>query len=356
VEQKNEESESVPFLVHLHQSLVREKATLLSLFILLLIATILYLSSTWSALHLSHAARTLAQTARDVVKQGGNDDQLQKEILLKLEQLQHRDDLSEAALHLAIAFVVAIVIIITVEIYSSRRTHREINQYRDSIAREVWSALSGRLVPPTIVDEIQGILKAQAIKENVSYTLTFMRYEGLPSNAIVLQRKLAYTVRNLTRRRISHPIRSMIQNVRQDVTCHTKAGVTLTLPRHVELRVDGVVVPLSEDAKTLQKNSQGQLRNLVYDVDLGKTKDRAEVYIFTEEQLLIGGENHYLQLVPVTGLTVTVENKLEDVIKVRDVQLGHPNWSEFVPGADGVYRYNGAVLPGQGIAISWEPV
>lgn len=344
-----------PWYSHVINLIVEQRATAISLLILGLLAMIFYMFSRLSAEHLFSGAHRLGDTARHVVTSGGNDEVLDREILVQLLAIQRREDLSEALLHVSIAFGVAIIIVLTVEISSSSRRRREINEYRDAIARQVWTALSGRLVPAEIVAEIQGILKADAIKESVTYVITFLRYDGLPADTIVMQRKLTYTIRNLTGRRISHPVRSFIHSGASDIQCQSK-GVKFTVPRHIDLQVNRKAVPLNEPSKTLRRNALGQLRDLWYDIELGRENDRLEVFLCGEEQVPIRGANEFVQTVPVTGLTVTIDNKIEDIVGVQEVRIFHPNWEEFRKGLDGIYRYTGAILPGQSLSVSWAPV
>ena len=138
--------------------------------------------------------------------------------------------------------------------------------------------------------------------------------------------------------------------------CEISQGGASTTTRHRELKVNGVAVELSESHQTLMRNAQGQLRDLQYQVTLGRKDERAEVFILTEEQVPLGGQNSYVQTIPVTGLTVSIDNKIDDLIKVRDVDFAHPNWEDFVAEADGAYRYSGAVLPGQSFSVFWEPI
>jgi len=329
--------------------------TLVSLLILLLFTALLYIFSTWPTLQLAHGAKLLAQSAKRVTAQHGNDEALERELLAQLGEIQYRDDLRAVAIHISIAFLVAFVIILTVEISSRARTQREINKYRDAVAHEVWSALLGQLVPTQIVGEIQGILKSNVVKENVRYTLTFMRHEGMPDDVIVLQRQVVYVLRNLTGRQISHPVVSIFESVMPDYECHDKGNVRFTIPRHIKLNVDKDEIKLSAEDGTLRRNARGQLRELRHIVTLGRDRDTAEVFLFSEEPVPISGQNHYVQTVPVTGLTVRYENKIDNLIEVTDVQLLHPNWESFAKGADGVsYSYAGGILPGQAFEIFWR--
>src|SRR5260370_830497 len=95
---------------------------------------------------------------------------------------------------------------------------------------------------------------------------------------------------------------------------------------------------------------------MTYDIDLSSNDGRAEIFLVSEEPVRLESSNTYLQTVPVTGLTVLVDNRLDHLIKVREVSFGHPNWAEFVKGPDGEYRYPGGILPGQSFTIFWEPV
>jgi hypothetical protein len=98
------------------------------------------------------------------------------------------------------------------------------------------------------------------------------------------------------------------------------------------------------------------LRGLSFDVSLSRTDETKEIYFSSEERLKTRDKNQYMQAKVALGLTLRIDNKLENRIRITEVWLLHPNESDFVRSGDGVYTYPGAILPGQSFAIAWEPI
>lgn len=282
----------------------------------------------------------------------------------------------ELLTHLAIAFFVAVIIIIAVESIAAfrreketndymektkqqmdeytKRTHDNILNYRDSVANAVWQAIFGRLVPSGITKELEGILKSSVVRENCRFTLTLMPpYRGMDDESIVLRREVTFNLKNLTNQTITHPLRIYIHSDFDDTSAIDHNGNKVIVPGHRVLTFDGNI-PGSGIKNFLKPDEKGRLRNLEATINLEQGMG-VEVYQCMEEQARLRDKNIYVQLTPTDRLTVVVRNEYKQRIEVSRVSLHHPNFSSFKASPDDVYHYSGGVLPGQSFALSWQP-
>lgn len=319
----------------------RRKEIGVFLFILLLFAALFYSYSMSGPSAANHAASKILQ---DVQRQVAvpEPETLRARVLAVLEDSQEERGHRDLALHLAIALIVAIFIIITVELSTRQELKRETDLYREALGREVWSAITGRMVPPEIGREIEGILKADAVRLNVEYVLTFKRYQELAANFVVLRRDLSYRVMNVTNSTVKWKVRSIIESEFPRMTFRDgdKSG---SVPRHISLMIDG------------ENHLRGNpLENVEETIVLPKGKG-AEVFVSSEEPARIPGENSYTFLTPGTAFRLTIVSaEVSDLITNLKVLFNHPNRDEITLRVDGSYRYEGGFLPGQGFVVQWK--
>ncbi|MGH7487006.1 MAG: hypothetical protein ACREMY_15595, partial [bacterium] len=86
--------------------------------------------------------------------------------------------LSEICLHIAIAAIVALIIILTLEINVRRFSRQEEKKLRDRISKDVFQALFGRIVPPEVFHEIDGVLRQDTVRSDCRYRITLLPKEG----------------------------------------------------------------------------------------------------------------------------------------------------------------------------------
>jgi hypothetical protein len=275
-------------------------------------------------------------------------------VLITLQDIEGHDFTRDVLLHLSIAFVVAVVVMLAVEMQSTRRRTREMKAHRTAIAESVWQAVVGRMVPETVVREIDAILKVDFIRERCRFTVTFQKpYEGMDPGFIVVRREVVYTLVNVTGSSIQAPIRSQISPVHAHIEGQID-GERRRVARHLRLKVGQLTIPLSLERGTLTKDEHGDPLVMSYDLrmDVGA---RVEIYICSEEALQRRDQCGYFQLTPIDGLTFTInDSAVKDLVEVQEVRLAHPNWRAFKPSEDGVYSYEGALLPGQGVVFRWK--
>jgi hypothetical protein len=322
--------------------------------VLLLLAAVFYgvslsgpVSSLRAAADLSQKIEALTQPDKNQHKEA-----VTNLLVSELESADRRDFAREICVHLAIAFVVAVIIIVTVESSSASRTRREVRDYRDAVAREVWQAIFGRLVPQEIAKELDTIMKATVVKDDCRYVLTLKpAYTGMKEGFLVIRREVTYTLRNITNHRMTHPINVSIHNEYEDMNAQDEDGTAITLPRHLDLKIDKATPP-GGIAAFLKDDEFGRKRKLDYDINLGPGEAK-ELYLCNEEQARVTDQNLYVQLGFVISLQLFIQNHHPGIV-VDQAQLHHPNWKSFTPGADGTYRHIGAILPGQSFVVRWH--
>jgi hypothetical protein len=141
----------------------RYKATLITLGLLMFLAVFFYRLHIFTPHTLSREAGELLSTVRSTEEKGGTEEDVRAAIILTVESMKDEEFWSELEKHAAIAFVLAFIVIVAVEIYATEQTRREIREYRDSVANEVWKAISGRQVPKMLTQELEAVLKTDIV-------------------------------------------------------------------------------------------------------------------------------------------------------------------------------------------------
>lgn len=336
-----------------------QKETSITLFLLLLLAIVFYLFSLYLETSSFEISEHVIETIDEFREGQKTDKGLRSVISDEIESIKKYGFYSELLIHLSIAFVVAIIIILSVEIYTSDRIKREIMEYRNAVAKEVWSAIFGKFIPGNIVTEIDDIYMSQVIKEKCRYILTLMPLpttgnEPRNNDFLLLRRHVIYKLKNITGKTVEHEIRAYISNPYPDIQIVGQNGNTITCPCHVELKIDDENIELIKD-NNLLKNENNQYRNLIHKIKLPKESAPKTISLITDEQFRLRDSTSYIELIPVDGIEVFVNTKC-DGIAFKNVNLYHPNWKDFKPGPDGSYIYDGGILPGQGFEIIWAPI
>lgn len=289
---------------------------------------------------------------------------LQDITIARLDNAVSSTFMRDLELHAAIALGVAGLLILSVEIYTKRNLRREfgdftrsletrfsmtanaLEAYQKQIAESVWSALSKRLIPRAISSEVERIIKTTVVMEDRLYTLTIgaLQSSDLPPDTFILRRELSFTVRNVSGEEgYPYQFRSRIVNPVEDLTI-TQNGETLRLPCHRLLKVNDETIDLS--------NASGSdKRRIAYVIVLPKD-GTARICTVHEEPCRFTDTQVFATSVPVNRLTLRIINNYPN-IEVVNVTLYHPTAS-FENRQQGLWIYNGGLLPGQGFAVSWR--
>lgn len=314
--------------------------------LLVLMATVAFASFLAYLWALYGRVEPVANLSREIreASHGRHDDTII--IPLILRHLRHEgwiDYVRETCLHLSAALFIALIVIVTVELYSRKKLRQEVRRQRKLIARDVWVALFQRFVPPSVVSEVMEIVKHDVVKDKSCYSLTLTTCDGLQDDRLVLRKDLTYSVRNIKGRPVDFPITSYIDS---ELT-HQREDILL--PRHVHLSVNGAEIPLD---KILRDEPTSNIKVLLEHTIVLEVGESALVSLRAEEVKPKEGTNSYIQLSPSVGLTIVVHNELPDV-ELKQVRLNHPRWRALKEVGPGVYSFDGALLPGQGFYVRW---
>jgi len=228
-------------------------------------------------------------------------------------------------------------------------TLQQINDYKEEIASDVWNAISRRLIPRIIAEEVQNILKSEIIKENCIYTITLgvddYEDQDIPNDLIISRCVNSRTIRNLSNDVFNYPLRANILNPLGDINLKRKNDhAEVTLPRYTELNIDNLNPEYLHDTE----------RTLNRDIELPKN-GAVNICTTYEEQLLLTGSNTYTTAIPTSNLTVRVINNSKR-IKLQSVELQHPRYKDFIKKQDNLWVFEGGMLPGQSFTIHWRNV
>jgi hypothetical protein len=242
--------------------------------------------------------------------------------------------------HLSTAFLVSLILMLIVELYMRRKAYEE-------TGRDVLEYVLKKEVPPIIFNEVRdNILNSPVIRKETRYEFKFSknRYNDLPSNMIMIERKTIYEIHNLTSRRIIHPLRaSLFLYPSAEV-----AGGTVELPRFVELRING------ETVKPLETEIDRGSIVLKHPVSLKKSGS-ATILLLSEELVWNCDTGVWFSVTMGENLYIHITELPPDLL-IRDVELIHPSSSEFKSPRENFWEFKGGILPGQSFKMSWELV
>jgi hypothetical protein len=222
---------------------------------------------------------------------------------------------------------------------------RDFAEDRKAVAQDVWKAVTGRLVHPSISDEIENILKSTVTKYDVRYKITLSKllYGNIPEGFIVLRRELRYSLLNMAGVPLSHSIFStIIGHTDQNLRLHLPAGGEVGLPRHILFRVDG---------KELSPETSTQIHHPL-DLD-ASTDPQHEIEIVSDELLRETDRSFYVTLSLAVNLDVLIVNDCPELVEVKRVDFLHPSYQLFRRVTPFRWQFHGAMLPGQSFLITW---
>jgi len=258
----------------------------------------------------------------------------------------HKAAIYELLVHASIGLIVAALVIALVEFRVRNLNRKEIEEYRNAVSENVWKAVSGKLVPPEVVHQIERALSFETARVDAWYTFDFTDAPTLKgmtnTNLLLVRRKQMYSLHKLDPRdTVNHRIGSSFDNA---AAFEDTAGNKY--PRFTNFYVN-------EKPVTLENTGA-----IGHDQPVGD--DPVSVVIESEEIYPADSCQYYIEGSPIVGLTVVATTSGCPKLKVRDVCLTLPRNSkrtELRPRRPnqvaGEWEYAGAVLPGQGFSIEW---
>lgn len=259
---------------------------------------------------------------------------------------------AEIATHVGIAFLVAGVLLITLEFRAKRVLHREVLGFLDEVARNVYKALLERIVPEEVFNEMNEILRTEVIRRDCEYWITFMKPRSdMPPGYFVIRRTLTFTVENQLNKSTVFPIRSVYSGS-EKLTSDAWRGRQF----HTRLEINGSPVRIEEGKNLFMRDGKPVLEHPIRLGPRGSGTDSAEVLLLGEEPCFVAaGHNSYTQGTPVIGIKVTIFNEHPEAITAPSVQMNHPAREQTKHvAALSRYHLERAFLPGQGFEIGWE--
>lgn len=317
----------------------------------LIFGYILYTYSATPLMEHNQRAQNISVDIERVYRESEPGEKSMNLVYLILGEIVHSQEMSfwqGLGRHVALALFVAGILILFIEIHSHQERRKEARTYISSVAANVWRAVSGRLVPDEICKEIDGILKADILKEDCQYTITIgVQYEGLSEIYVVVRRELSYFARNLTGvPSTNYTVVSSIKNDLPDLDV-TFEGKAIKLPMHLKCEIEGQeIVP----SKYLVPDNRRELR---YNFSLPRDGTR-RVYLVWDEVCRLSDANFYITFTPIKDLTVRVIC-LGGRVRLKEIRLLHPRTADFVALQEDLWTFKGGILPGQGFSISWGP-
>jgi hypothetical protein len=258
---------------------------------------------------------------------------------------------AEISTHVGVAFLVAGILLVTLEFNAKRLLHREVREFLDLVAKNVYKALLERIVPPEIFAEMNDLLRAKVIRRHCEYVITFAKpTDDLPAGYFVIRRSLSFRVENLLNISTTFPVRSVYVgyvneedptvDVWKDRSYHTGLFINnkeIPIVKGQNLSVDGDVIILDQALHLAPKGW-------------------ADVILLGEEPCrTAAGKNGYVQGTPVIGIRVNVVNEFPEEIGESTVLMHHPASGKMEHfAALNRYSLDHAFLPGQSFEVRWK--
>ncbi|MEQ9617716.1 MAG: hypothetical protein RIG61_00900 [Deltaproteobacteria bacterium] len=329
------------------------------MFLLLLFLFLFSFASYYYAKYSYEGAEDLADKIVSNINNSQNDKEKRKILMNEIGNAQARTHKQEIARHLALAFIIAAIVIIFVELPSEWRNYKIIIEYANLISNSVWKAISNRSITSPITEELDAIIKMDVIRREFKHKITFIieGYSDLPDNHMIVRSEVEYLIYNLTGKK-DHPyvIRSDASNLMYPQLIKVlKDGKTYFLPGHIGLAIDNIEKNLNE----IFKSKDPDRRNLEHVMKLPEEKDKPrKIQIIKEDILKYPNDFDLWVLYELTeDLTINLENQVSGLVSSDHVtmKLNHRRGKEFTKTLfKNEWTFKGGLLPGQSYYASWN--
>src|SRR5438270_3592360 len=308
------------------------KFLILMLVLVFLLAVVSYLSAQWDQLKVHR--RELEIVSQLKASHDSTED-LATRLQVELQALDRQEYRAGIWHHLSLAFLISFITILAVEFHTRSRMRKDLQIHLEEVKQNVWEALGRRLLGPRIAKEIEAIMKEYAAKESCVYKITFKPpCEGVPADRVVVVIENSFKVRNLS----GTPDRT--HRVRASISNYEPID---PFPRFTAFKIDGK----DELAESRDPN------NFLFVSKTMRLPEGAQecivVLISVEVVYKIRDSESFITEVPMEGVEVTVVNQTPDRIGFVGFELFHRSVSPEHP-MEGVWRFDGAFVPGQGFA------
>lgn len=244
---------------------------------------------------------------------------------------------SEICLHIATAFLVALILLVALEFKAKRAAHHEMVLYREMVAKDVFGAVLERMIPAPLFAELVSLMGTDVIKEDCAYSITLKKPKGVALRGkMLIERKTTFTLRNLASHKTDFVLRS-------------------EAPVHQELKINNQNIDL-EEGKNLTRVTRNGRDTMLLEVRIPlEANGTASVYLAGLEPKPIEADlTNYIQRTAILGLRVLLRNEYTEKLSDPEIEMIHPARDKLVPDEFGFYHFERAILPGQGFTVTWR--
>ncbi len=237
---------------------------------------------------------------------------------------------SEVTLHVAVAFLVALIVIVALEYNAHQQTHREVMDFVALVAEQGFQALF-RGLPDSLFAELSALMRSEVVRVDCRYVITFK--EGDPKlgpNHALLRRETAFIARNIS----DH-----------------ESEYSLDSSNLSETKINGETVVLGAKQLELRESGPAMFSHSV----LLPPNGSASIYLSGEENVSLGaGRFSFVLGTPTVGITIFIRNECPKLLTDLRVLMIHGSRMELRQDKQGMYRFDRAILPGNGFEVFWN--
>lgn len=256
-------------------------------------------------------------------------------------------NISTVMKHLGIAFIVACIVGITVELYVRREMRLQMERMLQEVGSDVFKAVLGHIFPQSIWDQVFAhLLLNPVIRQNMKIDLNLENLPECNGDFVRVQVCCSYTVSNLSSRDWIYQFSAALDRP-QDYRFRDQANFN-------RVEVGG---------------HRLQHERIIIDKRDGEICCRTTITLGPDEskKVEIHGESVYrsdqifpLAMVdPTENITITISKPSNIALTVDPLHAREDRLEEeptASPELRKTWRINGGLLPGHGVSIRWFPI
>lgn len=289
----------------------------------------------------------------DIKKMDDNDlkRKISEIVALELETLHKITFWKSFLQHFSIALFLSVILISVVELHTRERFHREAGE-------DVLFAVLKKQIPDSVFIEIQDhILRSPYFRKDWHYEFSFKGhpYEDLNKNMIIYELLTSWTIKNISSEKIPYNPVSVIFNHPRAIV-HDNSGNEIHLSRHKGIWIHGDPVLNEEEIEKIEKDQREKDQILLKANSMTLAPNQEiRISMSREEVSDCPGVGVWAISGYSENLTVTIKNEASGLLKPPQVNFLHPKHENLIyNAATKEWRYEGGILPYQGIRLSWD--
>jgi hypothetical protein len=333
--------------------------------ILIGISMLLYVSAYYlMAIDIEGKATHFAESTKAVIASQPSSETIANSFYQEFIKISHQSFWHEAVIHLSIALLIAAMLLVAVELRVNKLHQFEMEDMRQNVANNIWRAVSRKVVPDKISEQVDKLFHQEFVKSDVVIIHTLEKipgdfleknYKGKESEFILDKVSISCSLTNITKKSRNYDFASNLCSQYPSLNISKDNKIT-TYPRHCLFSFDGKEIDISKfsneeiayEAKNLLPGNEYKVRH-----DYEQIRRIADIDFYTE-------------LRPVCCLTITVHNQVAARLRVEDAYITHPMLTEFErdPLREQrtseyeflTWHFDGGLLPGHTSVVIWKEV